>query len=57
MYSEARLNKSVDCVLLGVSGAWCVVYYRFQKDVLSLRRTPRTLVVGAVFETNNKWRG
>ena len=22
VYSEARLNKPVDCVLLGVSGAW-----------------------------------
>ena len=22
VYSEARLNKPVDCVLFGVSGAW-----------------------------------
>ena len=28
VYSEARLNKRVDCVLLGVGGAWCVIAFK-----------------------------
>ena len=34
--SEALWNKPVDCVLLGVSGAWCVVVLTPLKDSLSL---------------------
>ena len=26
--SEALLNKPVDCVLLGVSGAWCIIAFK-----------------------------
>ena len=26
--SEARLDKPVDCVLLGVIGAWCIIAFK-----------------------------
>ena len=28
VYSEARLNKRVDCVLLGIGGAWCIIAFK-----------------------------
>ena len=28
VYSEARLNKRVNCVLLGVGGAWCIIAFK-----------------------------
>ena len=48
VYSEARLNKRVDCVLLGVGGAWCVLSLSKGRSVP--RRTPCAPLVGAVFE-------
>ena len=42
------MNKRVDCVLLGVGGAWCVLSLSKGRSVP--RRTPCAPLVGAVFE-------
>ncbi len=38
VYSEALLNKQVDCVLLGVSGAWWFV--AFKRAICPSAHTP-----------------
>ena len=47
VYSEALLNKPVDCVLLGVSGAW---WFITSLGCAVPRWTPCTLVLGIVLE-------
>ena len=47
VYSEATLNKPVDCVLLGVSGAWWVVAF---ERIACPSAGIMALVVGEVFD-------